>query len=78
MVARDRFKYRFKISELKRNFAFFVENSREMGLEHGLMVLERFLGCWEAWAFKLAAETWFNGNRRFLHQKNIGVKPVLV
>jgi len=78
LVARDRFKYRSKISALKRNFAFFVENSREMGLEHGFMVVERFLGFWEAWALKLAAKTWFNGNRRFLHKKNIGVKPVLV
>jgi len=63
---------------LKHNFAFFVEDSREMGLKHGFTVVGRCLQCWEAWAFKLSAETWFNGNRRFSSEKNIGVKPVLV
>jgi hypothetical protein len=52
-----------------------VENSREMGLEHGLMVVERFLGFWKAWALKLATETWVNGNRSFLHKKYLVVKP---
>jgi hypothetical protein len=46
-----------------------VENGHEMGLKYGFMVVERFLGCWEAWVFKLAAETWSNGNRRFLQKK---------
>jgi hypothetical protein len=76
MVARDRFKYRFKLSGLKRNFGFFVENSHEMRLKRGFKVVERCLECWETWAFKLTVETWFNGNRRFLQKKYLGVEPI--
>jgi len=40
MVARDRFKYRFKISELRLNLLFFVEKAEEMNFNEDFNIVE--------------------------------------
>ena len=43
-VARDRFKYRFKLSGLRRDFQFFLRTVLKMSFKRGLIVVAEFKG----------------------------------